>query len=128
MSHANILVEGYTIHAVPTNREDHPHSADVQDKIRHTLKLFEWQRETNGSKIDKKELEEPDKLQLFFISIRNRGKEQNRDLYCNGVFILIICLPWLVCLSAQLRNKRLEGYTRVLEIQRKSVCWRRSSY
>jgi tetratricopeptide (TPR) repeat protein len=45
------------------------------------------------AKIDKKELEEPDKLQLFFLSARSFTERHRTSIYtATGVFILIILL------------------------------------
>lgn len=45
------------------------------------------------AKIDKKELEEPDKLQLFFLSVREFAEKNKTAIYTvTGIFILIILL------------------------------------
>ena len=63
-----------------------------------------------AAKIDKKELEEPDKLQLFFLSVRAFAEKNRTAIYtATGIFILHhSACRWLVHLSAQLRNKRWE--------------------
>ncbi len=44
-----------------------------------------------AAKIDKKELEEPDKLQLFFLSVRAFAEKNRTAIYtATGIFILII--------------------------------------
>lgn len=46
-----------------------------------------------AAKIDKKELEEPDKLQLFFLSVREFAEKNLTAIYTvTGIFILIILL------------------------------------
>jgi tetratricopeptide (TPR) repeat protein len=46
-----------------------------------------------SAKIDKKELEEPDKLQLFFLSVRAFAENNRTAIYTvTGIFILIILL------------------------------------
>jgi tetratricopeptide (TPR) repeat protein len=46
-----------------------------------------------ATKIDKKELEEPDKLQLFFLSVRTFVEKNRAAIYAGtGIFILIILL------------------------------------
>jgi tetratricopeptide (TPR) repeat protein len=46
-----------------------------------------------AAKIDKKELEEPDKLQLFFLSVRAFAEKNRTAIYtATGIFILIILL------------------------------------
>ena len=46
-----------------------------------------------AAKIDKKELEEPDKLQLFFLSVRAFAEKNRTAIYtATGIFVLIILL------------------------------------
>jgi tetratricopeptide (TPR) repeat protein len=52
-----------------------------------------------AAKIDKKELEEPDKLQLFFLSVRTFAEKNRTAIYAaTGILILIILLAggWYV--------------------------------
>jgi tetratricopeptide (TPR) repeat protein len=69
------------------------------------------------AKIDKKELEEPDKLQLFFQSVRAFAEKNRIAIYtAAGIFILLIVLSggWYIY---QLNYETSAGrvYTRVLE-------------
>jgi hypothetical protein len=46
-----------------------------------------------ATRIDKKELEEPDKLQLFFLSVRAFVEEHRTRIYAGaGIFLLIIVM------------------------------------
>jgi tetratricopeptide (TPR) repeat protein len=73
-------------------------------------------------KIDKKELEEPDRLQLFFISIREFADRNKTAIYtATGVFILIILVAggWY---AYQLNYESNAGklYARILEDAKKA--------
>jgi tetratricopeptide (TPR) repeat protein len=70
-----------------------------------------------AAKIEKKELEEPDKLQLFFLSVRAFAEKNRIAIYtATGIFILLILLAggWYIY---QLSYETSAGtmYTRVLE-------------
>jgi tetratricopeptide (TPR) repeat protein len=70
-----------------------------------------------AAKIDKKELEEPDKLQIFFLSVRAFAERNRIAIYtATGIFILLILLVcgWYIY---QLDYETSAGkmYTRVIE-------------
>jgi tetratricopeptide (TPR) repeat protein len=70
-----------------------------------------------AAKIDKKELEEPDKLQIFFLSVRAFAEKNRIAIYAaTGIFILLILLTggWYIY---QLDYETSAGkmYTRVIE-------------
>lgn len=74
-----------------------------------------------AAKIDKKELEEPDKLQLFFISIREFTEKNKTAIFtATGVFILIILLAggWYVY-QQNYETNAWKVYTRTLENAKK---------
>jgi tetratricopeptide (TPR) repeat protein len=75
-----------------------------------------------AAKIDKKELEEPDKLQLFFLSIRTfMGKNRTAIYTGAGVFFLLILLAggWYVYqLNYETSAEKI--YTRILETTMKT--------
>jgi tetratricopeptide (TPR) repeat protein len=75
-----------------------------------------------AAKIDKKELEEPDKLQLFFLSIRAFAERNRTAIYTGtGIFALLVLLAvgWYVY---QLNYETSAGkiYTRILETAMKT--------
>jgi tetratricopeptide (TPR) repeat protein len=75
------------------------------------------------TKIDKKALEEPDKLQLFFLSIREFAEKHRSRIYAGtGIFILIVLLGggWYIY---ELNYETSAGkiYTRILETAMKST-------
>ena len=75
-----------------------------------------------AAKMDKKELEEPDKLQLFFLSVREFAEKNRTAIYsATGIFILIILLAggWY---AYQLNYETNAGklYTRILEDVKKA--------
>jgi tetratricopeptide (TPR) repeat protein len=75
-----------------------------------------------AAKIDKKELEEPDKLQLFFLSVRAFAENNRTAIYiATGIFILITVLAggWYIY---QLNYETSAGkiYTRILESSMKA--------
>jgi tetratricopeptide (TPR) repeat protein len=70
-----------------------------------------------AAKIDKKELEEPDKLQLYFLSVRAFAQTNRTAIYtATGIFILLILLAggWYIY---QLNYETSAGkmYARILE-------------
>ena len=74
-----------------------------------------------AAKIDKKELEEPDKLQLFFISVREFAERNRTAIYtATGVFILIILLAggWYAY-QLNYETNAWKAYTRILENTKK---------
>jgi tetratricopeptide (TPR) repeat protein len=75
-----------------------------------------------AAKIDKKDLEEPDKLQLFFLSVREFAEKNRTAIYtATGIFILIILLAggWYAYQHNYETNAgRL--YTRILEDAKKA--------
>jgi tetratricopeptide (TPR) repeat protein len=70
-----------------------------------------------AAKMDKKELEEPDKLQLFFLSVRAFAEKNRIAIYtATGIFLLLVLLAggWYIY---QLNYETSAGtmYARVLE-------------
>jgi tetratricopeptide (TPR) repeat protein len=75
-----------------------------------------------AAKIDKKELEEPDKLQLFFLSIRAFAERNRTAIYTGtGIFVFLVLLAggWY---AYQLNYETSAGkiYTHILETAMKA--------
>jgi tetratricopeptide (TPR) repeat protein len=75
------------------------------------------------TKIDKKTLEEPDKLQLFFLNIREFAEKHKSRIYAGtGIFILIVLLAggWYLY-QQNYETSAGQIYTRILETAMKSA-------
>jgi tetratricopeptide (TPR) repeat protein len=75
------------------------------------------------TKIDKKTLEEPDKLQLFFLNIREFSEKHKSRIYAGtGIFIFIVLLAggWYLY-QQNYETSAGKIYTRILETAMKSA-------